>query len=186
MSRFTITNSPLAGLKVIERRRLTDARGFLARVFCSEEFAVLGWKVPIAQINQTSTYHRGAVRGMHFQYPPHAEMKLVSCIQGEVWDVAIDIRRHSPTFLHWYGVSLSADNCLALMIPEGFAHGFQAMTEGVELLYCHSMAYSAEFEGALNPLDPDLALHWPLPVTEISLRDSSHPPIKNGFKGVDL
>jgi len=184
MNRFTITATPLAGLMVIERQRLTDARGFLARMFCAEEFAAIGCQRPIAQINHTFTLRRGTIRGMHFQYPPQAEMKLISCLRGEVWDVAVDIRLGSPTFLQWYGTPLSAGNCLALMLPEGFAHGFQALTDDAELLYCHSNVYHPEAEGGLHPLDPDLAIDWPLPPSEMSERDMSHPFIHSGFKGV--
>lgn len=184
MNRFMISEAPLAGLKIIERQRLTDARGFLARVFCLKEFAIFGWNKPIAQINQTATFRKGTIRGMHFQCPPHAEMKLVSCLRGEVWDVAVDIRADSPTFLHWHGVCLSAENCRALLIPEGFAHGFQTLTDDSELLYCHSTAYFAGAEGGLNPQDPQLRIIWPLPVTEISARDKSHPFIDNGFAGL--
>lgn len=186
MNRFTIFETPLTGLIVVERQRLTDARGFLARMFCAEEFAAIGWNTPLAQINYTSTIRKGSIRGMHFQYPPHSEMKLVSCLHGEVWDVAVDIRSGSPTFLHWHGVYLSADNCQALMMPEGFAHGFQTLTNDVELLYCHSAVYSAGTEGGLNPQDPDLGIIWPLSVTEMSDRDMLHPLIHNGFEGVRL
>jgi dTDP-4-dehydrorhamnose 3,5-epimerase len=122
---------------------------------------------------------------MHFQYPPHSEMKLVSCLRGEIWDVAVDIRSGSPTFLHWHGLSLSANNCRALMIPEGFAHGFQTLTDDVELLYCHSAAYFAGADGGLNPLDSQLAIVWPLKATEISDRDRLHPLINSSFKGVN-
>ena len=126
MKRLAIADLPLAGLKRIERQRLGDARGFLSRLFCAEELAAAGWSKPIAQINQTFTAKRGTVRGLHFQYPPHAEMKLVSCLRGEVWDVAVDVRAGSKTFLRWHAERLSADNGCALLIPEGFAHGFQA------------------------------------------------------------
>ena len=105
-----------------------DARGFLSRLFCAEELRAAGWTGPIAQINHTHTARKGTVRGMHFQYPPHAEMKLVSCLRGEVWDVAVDIRAGSQTFLRWHAEILSADNGRALLIPQGFAHGFQALT----------------------------------------------------------
>ncbi|KJR96335.1 MAG: dTDP-4-dehydrorhamnose 3,5-epimerase [Desulfobulbaceae bacterium BRH_c16a] len=184
MNRFKISKTPLYGLKLIERQRLIDTRGFLSRLFCAEEFAAFDWTKPIVQINQTSTTRQGTIRGMHFQCPPHSEMKLVSCLQGEVWDVVVDIRSTSPTFLHWHGVRLSAENCLALLIPEGFAHGFQALSNDIELLYCHSTAYVAGAEGGLNPQDPKLGIVWPLPVTEISARDMSHPLVQNGFKGV--
>lgn len=186
MSRFIVTGLPLNGLKLVERQRLGDSRGFLSRLFCSDELAAAGWAKPIAQINHTYTATRGTVRGLHFQHPPHAEMKLVSCIRGEVWDVAVDMRAGSPTFLHWHAERLSADNCRALLIPEGFAHGFQALTDDVELLYCHSAAYAHDAEAGLNPLDAGLAIAWPLPVTEISTRDAAHPLTETGFEGVHL
>lgn len=186
MSRFAITSLPLAGLKLVERQRLGDARGFLARLFCAEELAAAGWTKPIAQINHAYTALRGTVRGMHFQYPPYAEMKLVSCIRGEVWDVAVDVRADSLTFLRWHAERLSADNRCALLIPEGFAHGFQALAEDVELIYCHAAPYQPEAEGGLHPQDPRLAVAWPLPIGELSGRDSAHPLIDAGFGGVRL
>lgn len=186
MSRFTVTDLPLAGLKLIERQRLGDSRGFLSRLFCAEELAAAGWIQPIAQINHSYTALRGTVRGMHFQRPPHAEMKLVSCIRGEVWDVAVDVRAGSPTFLHWHAERLSRENGRALLIPQGFAHGFQALTGDVELLYCHSAAYNLGAEAALNPRDARLAIDWPLAITELSARDAGHPLIEAGFEGVHL
>jgi dTDP-4-dehydrorhamnose 3,5-epimerase len=184
MNRFTVTAAPLAGLMMVERQRLSDVRGFFSRIFCAEELAAIGWTRPIAQINHTRTVRQGTIRGMHFQYPPHTEMKLVSCIRGEVWDVAVDIRAGSSTFLRWHGTTLSAENRLALLIPEGFAHGFQTLVDDTELLYCHSHHYAAEAEGGLHPIDPGLAITWPMPATEMSARDLAHPLINNGFTGV--
>jgi dTDP-4-dehydrorhamnose 3,5-epimerase len=184
VSRFSVTDLPLAGLKRVQRLRLSDPRGFFARLFCAEELATAGWLKPIAQINHTCTAKQGTVRGMHFQYSPHAEMKLVSCIRGEVWDVAIDVRAGSPTFLQWHAERLSAENAYALLLPEGFAHGFQALTDDVELLYCHSQAYAAQAEGGLNPTDSRLAIPWPLTIAELSARDAAHPLITANFKGV--
>lgn len=175
MNRFTITGLPLPGLKLVERQRLGDSRGFLTRLFCAEELAAAGWTKPIAQVNHTYTAQRGTVRGLHYQTPPHAEMKLVSCIRGEVWDVALDLRAGSPTYLQWHAETLSAGNHRALLIPEGFAHGFQALTDDVELIYVHSAAYNPAAEAGLNALDPKLAIKWPLSVTVISERDRSHP-----------
>ena len=186
MSGLLVTNLPLDGLRLVERRPVGDHRGFFARLFCAETLAATGWTKPIAQINHTHTAKQGTVRGLHFQYPPHAEMKLVSCIHGEIWDVAVDIRAGSPTFLHWHAVHLSRDNGRALLIPEGFAHGFQALTEDVEIVYCHSRAYSPESEGGLRPADPRLAIPWPQPVTELSLRDGAHSLITADFKGVSV
>jgi dTDP-4-dehydrorhamnose 3,5-epimerase len=123
---------------------------------------------------------------MHFQHPPHAEMKLVSCIHGEVWDVAVDTRPDSETFLQWHAERLSADNGHALLLPEGFAHGFQALSNDVELLYCHSAAYAPEAEAGLNPKDPVLAITWPLQIAEISTKDAQYPMVEKGSAALQL
>lgn len=184
MKRFTVTDLPLAGLKRIERRRVGDGRGFLARLFCAAELSAAGWHKPVAQINHTHTARAGTVRGLHYQRSPHAEMKLVTCLGGEVWDVAVDLRRGSPTFLHWHAELLSAENGSALLIPEGCAHGFQALTDEVELLYCHSVAYAPEFEAGLNVVDPLLAITWPLAMQGLSERDAQHPMLSDAFEGL--
>lgn len=186
MSRFTFTALPLSGLKRIERKRLGDNRGYLSRLFCAEELASAGWHKPIAQINQTHTAKCGTVRGMHYQHPPHCEMKLVTCIQGEVWDVAVDLRASSPTFLQWHAELLSADNQCAMLIPEGFAHGFQTLSDNVALVYCHTEPHTPAAEAAFNARDPLLAIQWPVTITEISARDSNHPLINTQFTGVSL
>lgn len=184
MSRFSIVDLPPAGLKVIERKLIGDSRGFLCRLFCAEELAAAGWTRPVVQINHTRTALQGTVRGLHFQYPPHAEMKLVMCTRGAVWDVAVDIRAGSPTFLRWHGELLSEDNLKALLIPEGFAHGFQAMTDDAELVYCHSAPYVASDEAGLHPEDPRLSIRWPNEIRELSDRDSRHPLIGDDFAGL--
>lgn len=184
MSRFAAYPTPLAGVQVVERQRLGDHRGSLSRLFCAAELAAAGWAGPIAQINHTVTERIGTVRGMHFQRPPHAEIKLVSCLRGEVFDVAVDLRPGSPTYLQWHGVRLSAENGRALLIPQGFAHGFQALTDGVELLYCHSAPYTVSAEAGLDPRDPRLAIRWPLELTELSARDAGHPHLNDEFQGV--
>jgi dTDP-4-dehydrorhamnose 3,5-epimerase len=186
VSRFTVKALPLDGLTLVERQRLGDARGFLSRLFCADELRAAGWVKPIAQINHTYTQRRGTVRGLHFQHAPYAEMKLVSCIRGEVWDVAVDVRSGSATFLHWHAERLSADNGRALLIPEGFAHGFQALSDDVELLYCHAAAYNAGAQAGLNPGDPRLAIGWPLPIAELSARDAAQPLIEPQFEGVTV
>ncbi|CAN5170109.1 dTDP-4-dehydrorhamnose 3,5-epimerase [soil metagenome] len=186
MSRFTITNTSLAGLKLIERQQIGDARGSLSRLFCADELAAAGWNKSIAQINHTVTAGKGTVRGMHFQHAPHAEMKLVSCLRGEVWDVAVDLRRDSPTFLQWHAEHLSAGNRHALLIPEGFAHGFQTLSDDVELLYLHSAAYAPSAEAGLHPRDPRLAIPWPLVISELSARDAAHAMLNATFEGVRL
>lgn len=184
MSRFLVHDTPLAGLKLIERKLIGDARGFLARMFCAEDLSMAGWHAGIAQINHTLTQARGTVRGMHFQRSPHMEMKLVSCLRGVVWDVAVDLRAGSPTFLNWHAVELSATNHCALLIPEGFAHGFQTLTDDCELLYMHSAAYVPDAEGGVQAQDPALAISWPLPITEISTRDAQHALLTQEFTGL--
>jgi dTDP-4-dehydrorhamnose 3,5-epimerase len=184
MSRFRVVETPIAGLRIVERAPRADERGFLARLFCADELQAAGWNKPIAQINQTMTRRMGAVRGLHFQFLPHAEMKLVSCIRGEVWDVALDLRQGSPTFLKWFGVNLSAENFRALLIPEGFAHGFQALAEGCELIYFHTCAYHAASEGGINPEDPRVAIRWPREIAEMSPRDRGHPMLSPAFQGI--
>jgi dTDP-4-dehydrorhamnose 3,5-epimerase len=186
MNRFAAQDTPLAGLKLLTRQQLGDARGFLSRLFCADELQALGWTWPLAQINHTHTRQRGTVRGMHYQLPPHAEAKLVTCLRGEVWDVAVDLRQGSPTFLRWHAERLSADNARTLFIPQGFAHGFQALSDDVDMLYCHSAAYAAGFEAGLNPQDPRLAIDWPLPVQGLSARDAGHALLTVEFEGVRL
>lgn len=184
MSRFEITDTPINGLKVITRKPMGDHRGFLSRIFCSEELQQAGWTRPIAQINHTYTQRKGTVRGLHFQYPPYAEMKLVSCLQGEIFDVAVDVRRDSPTFLQWHAEVLSAENNKALLVPEGFAHGFQALTDDAVILYCVNNFYTNHAEGGLYPVDGRLNISWPLPISELSQRDSQHGVLTPSFKGI--
>ena len=186
MSQFTISNLPLAGLKQVTRQSIGDIRGSFARIFCAEQLLAAGWHSPVQQINHAATATRGTVRGLHYQNPPHAEMKLVTCLRGEVWDVVVDVRAGSPTFLQWHGTVLSAENKAALLIPEGFAHGFQALTDSVELLYCHSAAYAPAAEGGLHPLDERLAIAWPLPLGLLSGRDTAHAWVTPEFKGIEL
>jgi dTDP-4-dehydrorhamnose 3,5-epimerase len=186
MARLQIASTPLGGLLAVQRQPRVDERGAFARIFCQDELATAGWTRPIAQINHTVTLARGTVRGLHYQRAPHAEMKLVSCLRGEVWDVAVDLRAGSPTFLRWHAERLSADNGRALLIPEGFAHGFQALSDQVELLYCHSAPYVALAEAGVHPHDARLAIAWPLTIVGLSARDAGHAPLDPDFEGVRL
>lgn len=185
-NRFNFISTPLNGVYRVERKKIEDSRGFLSRFYCAESFNQAGISLPIAQMNQSFTRQKGAVRGMHFQNTPNAECKLVSCLKGEIFDVAVDLRPNSPTFLQWYGEVLSASNQYSLLIPEGFAHGFQTLSEDCELIYLHSTSYAPASEGALNPVDPALSINWPLDITEISQRDQSHPFIQSNFQGILL
>jgi dTDP-4-dehydrorhamnose 3,5-epimerase len=186
MPRFHFVSTPLPGLQCVERLLLEDHRGYLSRLFCAEEFSAAGFAMSVAQINHTLTRSTGTVRGLHFQLSPFAEKKLVSCIRGRVFDVAVDLRAGSPTFLHWHGEILSSENRCALAIPEGFAHGFQALELDCELLYLHSAPYSPDTEQALNPCDPRLAINWPLPIVNLSERDRKHAMLTEEFKGIVL
>ena len=186
MSRFTIRDTPIADLKIVEHQQLGDSRGFLARLFCADELAAAGWHKPIIQINQTLTQKQGTVRGLHYQNAPYAEMKLVTCLRGAIWDVAVDLRAGSSTFLQWHAEELSAANHRALLIPEVFAHGFQTLCDDCELIYLHSRAYTPSAEAGLNPKDPMISISWPLFITELSTRDAQHPMLGHQFKGVTL
>jgi len=186
VSRFARHDTPLAGLVALQRQALQDSRGFLSRIFCAEELALVGWSGPIAQINHTLTAQRGSLRGLHFQRSPYAEIKLVSCLRGSVFDVAVDVRAGSPTYLQWHGQVLSADNQTAFLIPAGFAHGFQTLEKNCEMLYCHSAPFHKGSEDGLNALDPALAIAWPLPPAERSERDRQLPLVSSHFQGVVL
>ena len=184
--RFNFIKTPLVGLYRIDRKLIEDQRGFLGRFFCADEFKEIGFNRPIAQMNHTLTRQKGAVRGMHFQYPPRTESKIVTCIKGELLDVAVDIRKGSPTFLHWHAEVLSAQNHASLYIADGFAHGFQTLTEDCEMIYIHSEFYVPESEGAINALDPILSIDWPLEITEMSKRDQLHPMLDDRFEGLSV
>lgn len=185
MTRFSIVKTPLPGLITLVRQPLIDTRGHLERMYCDQELASVLLGKTIRQINRTLTVNRGTVRGLHFQRPPHAEMKFVCCLKGAVFDVAVDLRRGSPTFLHWHAERLTDDNHRTFLIPEGFAHGFQTLTNDCELLYLHTADYCPEAEGALNASDPQIAINWPLPITGRSSRDQAHPMLNDtGFAGI--
>ena len=186
MSRFTIEDTSIEGLQIIHRHPIGDDRGYLVRLFCTDELGALIGNRSIVQINHTMTSKAGTIRGVHYQQPPHAEMKLVSCVRGEVFDLAVDLRENSPTFLHWYGEVLSEDNNRTFCIPEGFAHGFQTLTEDCELIYFHTAAYAPDAEAGLSALDPRLAIDWPLSITELSPRDKQHPMLNSDFLGLSV
>jgi dTDP-4-dehydrorhamnose 3,5-epimerase len=184
MAQLEFISTPIEGLLCVQRHPIIDARGSFGRFYCQSEFAAQGFSKPIQQINHSHTASAGTVRGMHYQSPPHAETKLVSCLRGKIFDVAVDLRRDSATFLHWHAEILSDENRRGLLIPEGFAHGFQTLTDDCELIYLHTAAYNKEAEGALNPLDPKLNIAWPSTITEMSERDRTHPMLSEDFKGL--
>lgn len=176
----------LAGSFVIDLEPFSDDRGWFARTYCKKEFEQIGHTGEWVQLNHSFTVLKGSLRGMHFQYPPHTEIKMVRCIAGAVYDVIIDVRQGSPTFLQWLGTELSAANKKMLYIPEGFAHGFQALTDNCELIYHHTSFYTPGVEGAVRFDDKKVNIQWPLAVTDISQRDSQHPYLDDSFTGVKL
>lgn len=181
-----IRSTGIAGALVVEGQPHADHRGAFSRLFCERELAEVVGDRHVVQINHSRTHAVGAVRGMHFQHPPHAEMKMVRCVRGRVWDVLVDLRAGSPTFLHWLAEELSPDTSRMLVIPEGCAHGFQVLEADSELLYLHTAFYAPASEGALRYNDPQLAIRWPLPVTDLSERDKTHALLSNNFIGLDV
>jgi len=183
-SKVKLLSTALAGVFVVETQAFQDSRGAFSRLFCERELAeALGGR-HIEQINHSRSTKVGAVRGLHFQRQPHAEMKMVRCLKGRVWDIAVDLRKGSPTFLQWHAQELSAANALMLVIPEGCAHGFQVLEPDSELLYLHTASYTPSAEGGLRFDDPALNISWPLPVADLSERDQEHPLINKNFQSI--
>lgn len=166
---------PLKGAFRVELEFHGDRRGRFARTFCAEEFARAGLETQWLQMNTSLTAAVGTVRGIHFQRVPHKETKLIRCVRGAVWDVAVDLREGSETFGHWASLELTAENGQMMYLPEGFGHGFQCLVEGSELVYLHSANYAPDHEGGVSHSDPSLAIDWPLPVCGVSPRDSGLP-----------
>ena len=169
------TETALAGAYTVALEPHTDDRGYLARAFCRREFAEHGLVADIAQANFNHSHRRGTVRGLHYQVPPDAEAKLVRCVRGAIFDVIVDLRPESPTYREWLGVELSADNALALYVPELFAHGFQTLSDDTLAFYQASAFYSPGSERGLRHDDPVLGIDWPLKTTAISHKDATWP-----------
>ncbi|MCD5992979.1 dTDP-4-dehydrorhamnose 3,5-epimerase family protein [Pseudomonas sp. CDFA 602] len=184
MTEFILHALPLAGLFSVQHMRHADERGHFSRIFCEGSLSQSGQPFHIRQINHSCTREKGTVRGLHYQSAERPEAKLISCLKGEVWDVAVDLRTGSATFLHWHAEHLRAGDGRSLLLPAGFAHGFQALTDDVELLYLHSADYSPGHEAGLSVSDPRLGITWPLPVKNLSERDISHALLDARFSGV--
>jgi dTDP-4-dehydrorhamnose 3,5-epimerase len=171
--------TPLKDSYIIQIDPHKDDRGFFERLFCKKELLTIGFSKEIVQINHSFSKKKGTLRGMHYQLPPFTETRIIKCIRGSVFDVAVDLRKNSPTFLKYFGIKLTEDNNRMLFIPEGFAHGFQTLKSNTELLYFHTGYYNPGMEAAINYADPFVDLKLPLKVTEISTRDKNHPYLKN-------
>jgi dTDP-4-dehydrorhamnose 3,5-epimerase len=184
MSEIQLRALPLNGLFVVQHRRHADPRGQFSRLFCEGSLSAFGRPFHVRQINHSVTMECGSVRGLHYQTAEAPEAKLITCLRGAVWDVAVDLNPESATFLQWHAERLEAGDGRSLLIPAGFAHGFQAMTDDAELLYLHSADYAPEYEAGLSVSDPRLGINWPLPVKNLSPRDASRPLLDLSFAGV--
>lgn len=179
MSRvLEIDRTPLAGLCVLRSKRISDHRGCFYRIFSAAELQEILDDRVIVQANVSVTHEIGTVRGLHYQMPPDAEAKIVRCVSGAVWDVAVDLRKNSPTYLRWHAEELRPERANALYIPEGFAHGFQVLQHDSILVYMHTAAYAPQSEAGLPHDDPALGIQWPLPVRNLSERDAGFTPLE--------
>lgn len=169
------TQTPLQGAFVLDLEAITDDRGFFARSFSAREFEEHGLNPTVAQANVSFNHRKGTLRGLHFQLPPASEAKLIRCTAGAIWDVIIDLRPDSPTYLQHFGVELSAGNRRALYVPEMFGHGYLTLTDGAETSYAVSEFYTPSVERGYRYDDPALKIEWPVPVTVISEKDRSWP-----------
>ncbi|MNQ20454.1 dTDP-4-dehydrorhamnose 3,5-epimerase [compost metagenome] len=183
---LNVIQTAIAGVVVVETRTHADPRGAFTRLYCARSLADIIGPRTILQINHSRTALAGAVRGMHFQHPPHAEMKLVRCVKGRVWDVVVDLRAGSPTFLKWHAQELDMESARMLVIPEGCAHGFQALEADSELIYLHTAFYTPSSEAGLRHDDPKLGIRWPREAVELSPRDRSHPLLPADYAGIQV
>lgn len=183
---MTFTPTSLPGSYLIALNPFNDNRGWFARFFCKDEFLQIGHDKEWVQLNHSMTFARASIRGMHFQMPPYREIKMVRCIAGAVFDVIVDLRNGSSTFLQWYGAELSERNQHMMYIPEGFAHGFQTLADNCQLIYHHSEMYVPQAESGIRYDDPAIKITWPLPVTTLSQKDAHYSYLDSNFnfKGI--
>lgn len=172
------TPARVTGVTIVDIEPVTDERGLFGRSWCADEFARNGLNPHLVQCNISRNVYRGTLRGMHLQRHPHEEAKLVRCTQGAIHDVALDLRRDSPTFCQWAACELTADNHRMLYIPEGCAHGFQTLTDEAEVFYQMSAAYHADSGSGVRYDDPAFGIEWPLPPVQVSARDAGYPDFK--------
>ncbi|KPC52693.1 dTDP-4-dehydrorhamnose 3,5-epimerase family protein [Amantichitinum ursilacus] len=181
-----ITPLPIAGAALLTTERRGDTRGSFGRWYGEDELGDWLGGQHIVQINHSFSARQGTVRGLHFQHAPQAELKIVRCLSGQVWDVFLDLRHGSPTFMQWHAEWLDGQHDRALLIPPGCAHGFQTQSDAVQMLYLHTAFYTPELEGAVRYNDPRAAIAWPLPITELSARDQANPLLSPDFDGITL
>ncbi|MCD4681695.1 MAG: dTDP-4-dehydrorhamnose 3,5-epimerase [Bacteroidales bacterium] len=169
------TETKLKGAFVVEIKKLEDERGFFGRAWCQQEFEAHGIKTKICQINTSFTKKKGTIRGVHFQVDPYQEAKFIRCTKGRIFDVMVDLRPDSPTFLQWVGNELSEDNYKMAYVPENFAHGFVSLVDNCEVYYPVSQFYTPGAERGMRWNDPVINIKWPIDIINISDKDKSHP-----------
>lgn len=184
-SKVKFINTTLEGAYTIELDRIGDERGFFARLFCTKEFSNAGLVDTFVQINNSLTKDKGTLRGMHYQLPPSAEVKVVRCIQGALFDVIIDLRPSSPTFCKWHGATLTAENRRMMYVPKGFAHGFITLEENTEAFYLSGAAYAQDRERGLRYNDPQFNIKWPIEPLVVSEKDANWPDFDPNWHGVE-
>ena len=178
-------SATLAGAHTIELEKRGDERGFFARFFCEKEFAQQGLEKRFVQINNSLSAKKGTLRGMHYQLPPAAEVKVVRCVRGALFDVIVDLRAGSPTFGKWFGAELTAENRTVMYVPRGFAHGFITLADDTEAFYLVSAFYSPENERGARWNDPAIDIRWPIEPVEQSEKDKAWPDLNPEFHGFE-
>ncbi|MFX1311067.1 MAG: dTDP-4-dehydrorhamnose 3,5-epimerase [Promethearchaeota archaeon] len=184
--KFEFLETKIKDVYVIVPKPFKDHRGMFSRAFCKNEFKEIGHNKEIVNINHSATKIKGSIRGMHFQYPPKAEIKIIKCIKGSIFDIAIDLRKDSPTFLNYHSEILSADNMKMLYVPEGFAHGFQSLEDDIEMIYYTTEFYNPEYEGGVKYNDPKIKVEWLLEITDLSEKDKNLSLLSDDFKGIEV
>lgn len=177
--------TPLHGAYTIDLEKRGDDRGFFARMFCEKEFAEHGLETKFVQVNNSLSTKAGVLRGMHYQLPPFAEVKVVRCVRGALWDFIVDLRPDSPTFKQWFGAELSAENRTMMYVPRGFGHGFITLTDDTEAVYLVSAFYGPEQERGVRYSDPSIGVELPIQPTEVSPKDAAWPDLDAGFHGLE-
>jgi len=181
---MNIVNLPIVDLVLIKSEPILDTRGKFSRIFCEKELSNYLNNKQILQINISENINQGTIRGLHFQNHPSQEKKFVKCIKGRVFDVTVDLRKNSPTFLKWYGLEIKETDNNMILIPEGCAHGFQVLEHNSHLLYLHTESYNSEYEDGIKYDDPLISIDWPLELSDISDRDLKHPYLSNNYRGI--
>lgn len=181
-----LEETPIAGLFVLHRSVHRDERGFFSRVFGVDELAKAGCPTQVVHVNTSTSIDTGTLRGIHYQYPPHAEKKIVSCASGAIWDIGVDLRPGSPTRFQWFGKKLTPENGLSMIIPEGFGHAFITLEPKSTVIYIASAAYSPSHESGINFDDPLLGIDWPTNPSIVSEKDRGWGFIKNRMHELDM